>query len=160
MEKTGSLSLINEIKWVAIVKAVLLAIIPLTIVGLIGSFMQIPLIGDIIEPFIYFIAAAYVGYSIKEGYMNGAIHGALVVILLTIIVCIIMTIIMTFIDLTWGFPIFDTGYSGDSPMESSFFFQTIIFMAGIVLWVILFAINLISGVIGGVIGMLISKNNN
>ena len=36
----------------------------LTIVGLIGSFMQIPLIGDIIEPFIYITTAVYVGYSI------------------------------------------------------------------------------------------------
>jgi len=148
-----------EIKWLKVTIVVFFAIFPLTFFGIIGSFMQIPIIGDIIEPAIYIIAAAYVGYSLKEGYLNGAINGILIVIIATVIVSIIMSIITsitwTFIDQTFGLPIFDVeGTYGNSEDPGLSFIMGIL---GIVVWVMLFAINLISGAIGGVIGVLISK---
>lgn len=145
-----------EIKWSKVTIVVFFAIFPLTFLGIIGTFMQIPIIGDIIEPAIYIIAAAYVGYSLKEGYLNGAINGILIVIIATIIVSIIMSIIMTYFDQIGLFPIFDVEGMGNSEESYSF----ILGILSILVWAILFAINLISGAIGGVIGVLISKHKD
>lgn len=144
-----------EIKWSKVTIVVFFAIFPLTFFGIIGTFMQIPIIGDIIEPAIYIIAAAYVGYSLKEGYLNGAINGILIVIIATIIVSIIMSIIMTYFDQIGLFPIFDVEGMGNSEKPYSYYF--LLEILGILVFAILFAINLISGAIGGVIGVLISK---
>lgn len=146
-----------EIKWLKVTIVVFFAIFPLTFLGIIGLVYQIPIIGDIIEPAIYIIAAAYVGYSLKEGYLNGAINGILIVIIATIIV----SIIINYIGQTLA-PIFDIsgtidpGTYGNSEESYSFIFGIL----SILVWAIFFAINLISGAIGGVIGVLISKYKN
>ena len=79
------LSLINEVKWMIVLKGAILAIILGTILSLVA--------GNDLEFIAYALAAMHVGYSVKGDDRNRAINGAAVAIIGTIVVAIITGII-------------------------------------------------------------------